>query len=220
MPQPSRTEPNQLTILHLVQPVEGGVPRVVTDLVRAHAAAGVRAVVACPSGGELAGLAEAAGARVHHWSAERAPGLRLPLEVLSAARIVRHSRPDLVHAHSAKAGLVARLAVRGRVPTVFQPHAWSFHAVTGRAARAALAWERYGTRWSTRTLCVSEGEREDGERAGIAARWAVIRNGVDLDRFAPGRGHPGGRAAGEAGAVGAVADEEQGGAGDACLLYT
>ncbi|WP_197370612.1 glycosyltransferase, partial [Streptomyces clavuligerus] len=191
MPQPSRTEPNQLTILHLVQPVEGGVPRVVTDLVRAHAAAGVRAVVACPSGGELAGLAEAAGARVHHWSAERAPGLRLPLEVLSAARIVRHSRPDLVHAHSAKAGLVARLAVRGRVPTVFQPHAWSFHAVTGRAARAALAWERYGTRWSTRTLCVSEGEREDGERAGIAARWAVIRNGVDLDRFAPGRGHPG-----------------------------
>ncbi|GLF94344.1 glycosyltransferase family 4 protein [Streptomyces yaizuensis] len=186
MPQPSRTEPSQLTILHLVQPVDGGVPRVVTDLVRAHTAAGVRAVVACPADGELAGLAGAAGAEVHHWSAARAPGARLPLEVLSAARIVRRSHPDLVHAHSAKAGLVARLAVRGRVPTVFQPHAWSFHAVTGRAARAALAWERYGTRWSTRTLCVSESERLDGERAGIAARWAVIRNGVDLTRFAPG----------------------------------
>ncbi|MER6913696.1 glycosyltransferase family 4 protein [Streptomyces sp. NPDC000594] len=185
MPQPSRPGPSPLTILHLVQPVEGGVPRVVTDLVRAHTAAGVTTVVACPPDGELAGLAASAGARVHHWSAERAPGPRLPLEVLAAARIVRRSRPDLVHAHSAKAGLVARLAVRGRVPTVFQPHAWSFHAVTGRAARAALAWERYGTRWSTRTLCVSEGERRDGEEAGIAARWAVIRNGVDLARFSP-----------------------------------
>ncbi|MFF8956572.1 glycosyltransferase family 4 protein [Streptomyces sp. NPDC014894] len=188
MPQESRTEPSRPTILHLVQPVEGGVARVVTDLVRAQTAEGVRTIVACPPGGELAARAEAAGARVHTWNAVRAPGPRLPLEVLAAARLIRRSGPHLVHAHSAKAGLVARLAVRGRVPTVFQPHAWSFEAVTGRAARQALRWERYGTRWSTRTLCVSESERRAGERAGIAARWAVIRNGVDLGHFAPAEG--------------------------------
>ncbi len=93
-----------------------------------------------------------------------------------------------MHAHSAKAGLAGRLAVRGRVPTVFQPHAWSFDAVQGREAALALTWERYAARWSTRTLCVSETERRAGEEAGIAAHWSVIRNGIDLRHFRPDEG--------------------------------
>ncbi|MFE7133986.1 glycosyltransferase family 4 protein [Streptomyces sp. NPDC057638] len=185
MPHRSRTSLSQLTVLHLVQPVAGGVAQVVTDLVRAQSAAGMRAVVACPPDGELAGAAGAAGAWIHPWRAGRAPGPALAGELLAAARILRAVRPQLVHAHSAKAGLVGRLTVRGRVPTVFQPHAWSFDAVTGRAHSRALLWERYGTRWATRTLCVSETERAAGERAGIAARWSVIRNGVDTDHFTP-----------------------------------
>ncbi|SCF72553.1 Glycosyl transferases group 1 [Streptomyces sp. Ncost-T6T-2b] len=35
-------------------------------------------------------------------------------------------------------------------------------------------------------LCVSESERRTGQEAGIAARWSVIHNGIDLDRFRPG----------------------------------
>lgn len=183
MLQRSWTETSQLTVFHLVQPVEGGVARVVTDLVRAQVAEGFRAVVACPPGGVLASDAAAAGATVHTWHAGRAPGPRLVTETLTAARLIRGSSPHVVHAHSAKAGLAGRLAVRGRLPTVFQPHAWSFDAVEGRTAELALSWERYGTRWSTRTLCVSETERLAGERAGIAARWTVIRNGIDLRHF-------------------------------------
>ncbi|WP_229868202.1 glycosyltransferase, partial [Streptomyces chryseus] len=87
-------------------------------------------------------------------------------------------------------------ALRGRVPTVFQPHAWSFEAVRGREAALALAWERYAARWTSRTLCVSETERETGEVAGITARWSVIRNGVDLGHFRPDEGA--GRAAARA----------------------
>ncbi|MEU5398641.1 glycosyltransferase [Streptomyces sp. NPDC005963] len=196
MPQRSRTEPSPPTILHLVQPVEGGVARVVTELVKAQTEEGLRAVVACPNGGELAARAAAVGAPVHPWQAVRAPGPRLVPEVLTAARLIRELAPDLVHAHSAKAGLVARLAVRGRVPTVFQPHAWSFDAVGPTAARLALTWERHGARWSTRTLCVSESERRAGEAAGIQARWAVIHNGIDLDHFGTDHGGDAQRRAG------------------------
>ncbi|WP_274567667.1 glycosyltransferase [Streptomyces spiramyceticus] len=186
--QRSWTENSQLTVFHLVQPVEGGVARVVTDLVRAQAGEGLRTVVACPPGGALAYEAAQAGARVHTWPAVRAPGPRLAREVMTAARLIREARPHVVHAHSAKAGLAGRLAVRGRVPTVFQPHAWSFDAVHGREAGMALKWERYGARWSTRTLCVSESERRAGEEAGIAAHWSVIRNGIDLRHFRPDEG--------------------------------
>ncbi|WP_037890461.1 glycosyltransferase [Streptomyces sp. NRRL S-87] len=176
------------TVLHLVQPVEGGVARVVTDLVRAQTREGLRAVVACPPGGTLADSAREAGADVLTWRATRGPGPTLATETAAAARLLARVRPDILHAHSAKAGLAGRLAARGRPRTVFQPHAWSFDAVSGTTAALALRWERIGARWADRVLCVSESERREGESAGIAGRWAVIRNGVDLDHFRPGDG--------------------------------
>ncbi|MFJ3926078.1 glycosyltransferase [Streptomyces sp. NPDC090022] len=179
-----------VTVFHLVQPVEGGVARVVVDLVRAQSAAGLRPVVGCPPGGQLAEAARAAGAEVLTWRASRAPGPGLAAETVAAARLVRRVRPDVLHAHSAKAGLAGRLAVRGAVPTVFQPHAWSFDAVGGTTAALALRWERFGARWADRVLCVSEAERSAGESEGITAHWSVIRNGVDLGHFRPGGPDP------------------------------
>lgn len=186
--QPLTAQPT--TVLHLVQPVEGGVARVVVDLVRAQSAAGLRTVVGCPRGGILADAARDAGAEVLAWRAGRSPGPALPAEVIGARRLVRRVRPDLLHAHSAKAGLAGRLAVRGSLPTVFQPHAWSFDAVGGATAALALRWERYGVRWADRVLCVSEAERRAGATEGITAHWSVIRNGVDLDHFRPGAPDP------------------------------
>ncbi|MGW0576007.1 glycosyltransferase, partial [Streptomyces sp. NPDC002920] len=152
-------------VLHLTQPVDGGVPRVVTDLARAQLAAGFQVTVACPDSA-LAGELRSLGAEVRRWEATRSPGPSLPGEVRRLARLLDEVRPALVHAHSAKAGLAGRLTVRGRIPTVFQPHAWSFEAVGGTTAALALRWERFGARWTARTVCVSEAERATGERAG------------------------------------------------------
>ncbi|GAA0616819.1 glycosyltransferase family 4 protein [Streptomyces crystallinus] len=172
-------------VLHLVQPVEGGVARVVADLVRDQLRGGMRVSVACPGVGRLGAEAALLGADTYPWEATRSPGPGLLGETARAARLIRRLRPDVVHAHSAKAGVAARLAVRGRVPTVFQPHAWSFEAVTGPLALASRAWERAAARWAARTVCVSEGERRTGERAGVRGRPVVIPNGVDLTRYRP-----------------------------------
>ncbi|MFF3937849.1 glycosyltransferase [Streptomyces phaeofaciens] len=182
-------EPVGLRVLHLTQPVDGGVARVVTDLARAQLAAGLRVTVACPDSA-LTGELRSLGADVRRWEATRSPGASLPGEVRRLARVVDEVRPALVHAHSAKAGLAGRLAVRGRIPTVFQPHAWSFEAVGGAVAALALNWERFGARWAARLVCVSEAERATGERAGIAGRWHVVPNGVDPERFRPGPAGP------------------------------
>lgn len=171
-------------VLHVTQPVDGGVAHVVTELVRAQRTAGFDVTVACPDSG-LARTLRQLGADVRHWPATRAPGWSLPGEVRRLARVTDEVRPELLHAHSAKAGLAARLAVRGRIPTVFQPHAWSFEAVGGLTAAAALAWERWAARWATRVVCVSEAERARGVRAGVRAHWRVIPNGVDPERFRP-----------------------------------
>ncbi|MEU7056147.1 glycosyltransferase [Streptomyces sp. NPDC046197] len=171
-------------ILHLTQPVDGGVARVVTDLVRAQLGDGLEVTVGCPDSALTAQLG-ALGAHVRHWAASRSPGPSLVGEVRRLARLIDEVRPDLVHAHSAKAGLAGRLAVRGRIPTVFQPHAWSFEAVGGVTAGLALKWERWGARWAARVLCVSEAERATGVRAGIAGRWTVVPNGIDPEHFRP-----------------------------------
>jgi glycosyltransferase involved in cell wall biosynthesis len=171
-------------ILHVTQPVDGGVASVVMNLTRAQLAAGLHVSVACPAS-RLADELRSLGADVHNWRATRSPGPTLVREVRRLVRVVAEARPDVVHAHSAKAGLAGRLAVRGRVPTVFQPHAWSFEAVEGGMAALALRWERWGARWTSRVVCVSEAERATGARAGIAAPWAVVPNGIDPGRFHP-----------------------------------
>ncbi|MEE1827230.1 glycosyltransferase [Streptomyces sp. BE20] len=174
-----------MTILHISQPVDGGVARVVVDLVRGQREAGHRVLVACPRGGRLAEEAGAVGALVLDWPARRSPGPAVAAEAWRLRRIVRAAAPDMVHLHSAKAGLAGRLAVRGAAPTVFQPHAWSFAAVDGALAAATLRWERYATRWAHRLLCVSVQERADGVAAGLHADWAVVPNGVDVRHYAP-----------------------------------
>lgn len=174
-----------LTILHASQPVEGGVARVVVDLVRGQRAAGHRVLVACPPGGRLGPEAAAAGAELLDWPAGRSPGPSTAGEALRLRRIVRAAAPDVLHLHSAKAGLAGRLAVHGTVPTVFQPHAWSFAAVEGRLAAAGVRWERFAARWAGALLCVSEQERADGVSAGVDAAWRVVPNGVDLVRHGP-----------------------------------
>ncbi|MFD5702862.1 glycosyltransferase [Streptomyces lasiicapitis] len=179
---PSNSSPAP-RVLHVSQPVDGGVARVVTDLVVAQRAAGMDVHLACPDGGILA--RSAAPVPVHSWAAARSPGPGLRSEVRDLARVVDAVRPTLVHAHSAKAGLAARVAVRGRVPTVFQPHAWSFEAVDGSVALLARTWERHAARWTARTLCVSEAERDTGRRAGIAGSCSVVPNGIDPERFVP-----------------------------------
>ncbi|MFE6399610.1 glycosyltransferase [Streptomyces alboflavus] len=182
MQLPSNSSPAP-RVLHVSQPVDGGVARVVTDLVRAQRAAGIDVHLACPDGGALA--RSAAPVPVHPWMAARSPGPGLRAEVRDLARVVDAVRPTLVHAHSAKAGLAARVAVRGRVPTVFQPHAWSFEAVDGSVALLARTWERHAARWTARTLCVSEAERDTGRRAGIAGPCSIVPNGIDPERFVP-----------------------------------
>ncbi|MFJ9039977.1 glycosyltransferase family 4 protein [Streptomyces sp. NPDC102406] len=173
-------------VLHVTQPVDGGVARVVADLVRGQLAAGMRVSVACPAAGNLPRLLDS-GCEVLEWQASRSPGKGLIREGRRLADVVARTRPDLVHAHSAKAGLITRLVVRGRVPTVFQPHAWSFEAVQGAAARMALHWERFGARWTSRLVCVSRAEQETGRGHGIDAPWRLVPNGVDLERFHPAR---------------------------------
>jgi len=178
-----RREPG--SVLHALQATPGGVPEVALNLVADQCRRGWRVALACPPELELGEPATEAGARYLPWPAERGVGRSLALETARFRAIHAQTQPELVHLHSSKAGLVGRAVIRGRRPTVFQPHAWSFEAVEGASRRLVVAWERFATRWADAIACVSEDERERGRRLGVRARWAVVPNGIDLTRYAP-----------------------------------
>lgn len=177
-----------MRILHVTQATEsGGLVNVVLNILRDQVDRGWDVHLACPGDGELLGAATAiTGVIVHPWPSVRSPFRNLIRESRDMHRIVRSIDPQIIHLHSSKAGLVVRLAVRGRIPTVLQPHAWSFEAVTGPTKWAALHWERFAIRWTTGTLCVSDGEARVGVVGRtLARRSTVVYNGIDLHMWAP-----------------------------------
>jgi glycosyltransferase involved in cell wall biosynthesis len=174
-----------LRVLHVVHTTELGLGtsvRIAAD----QAARGWEVALAC-SDDEAARAWAPHHPAVRHlaWNATRAPGAGLPREVAALGAILRTTKPDLVHLHSSKAGLAGRLLLRGRRPTLFQPHAWSFAAVSGPIRTATVAWERHAARWADAVVCVSGAERASGRAAGIRARYRVIPNGVDLGALPP-----------------------------------
>ena len=169
--------------MHVSQPGDGGVAAVVAQLARDQVERGLDVVVAAPPRAALKPAVLAAGARFSDWDAKRSPGPGSVLEARSLARLIAAEDPDLVHLHSSKAGLAGRLALRGRRPTLFQPHGWSFEALRGPMRHAAMAWERRATHWTDAVVCVSETERRRGLEARVNGHYVVVPNGVDLEAF-------------------------------------
>lgn len=170
-------------VLHVAQPVDGGVARYVVAAATDQIQRGWTVTVACPATGWLPQELDRLGIARVEWNARRAPGPTVPAETAALRRIVADVTPDLVHLHSAKAGLAGRLALRGSLPTLFQPHGWSWLAATGAIATASRVWERFATRWADAVVSVGAGEAAQGVDGGIKGRIEIVRNGVDLDRF-------------------------------------
>ncbi|KJK52331.1 glycosyl transferase [Lentzea aerocolonigenes] len=169
-----------MKVVHVTQPVEAGVAKVVLDLVNAQRAAGWDVHVICPPDGWLPDQLK----QIHPWRATRSPRTALG-ETWRLRKLLRELRPDVVHLHSSKAGLTGRLAIRGKTPTIFQPHLWSFRLSDGLLQKACTRWESFASRWTHQLVCVSDDELESGRRAGVTTPAEVVCNGVDTARLRP-----------------------------------
>jgi glycosyltransferase involved in cell wall biosynthesis len=141
--------------------------------------------VAAHGPGPLRDVARAAGVRFIELEHVRRPlsVWRDPLGLLELVRVVRRDRPHIVHANSAKAAALGRLAAwLTRVPIrIYTVHGWAFTA-HGGASSALYGWvERLLGPLTTATICVADSERRAGleARACAEATTVVIHNGVE-----------------------------------------
>ena len=102
--------------------------------------------------------------------------------------LMRRERPHIVHTHTAKAGLLGRLAARlAGVPVIVHTfHGHVLHGYYGPAKNRLLRWmERSLARCTDQLVTVSEEVKKDLVAYGVAApeKIAVIPLGFDLEPF-------------------------------------
>jgi glycosyltransferase involved in cell wall biosynthesis len=110
-------------------------------------------------------------------------------------RRLRTQRPDIVHTHSGKAGVLGRLAAkRAGVPVIVHTiHGPSFGAFQGRYANALFrAAERRAGRITTHFVVVADAMTEQYIAAGIGRpeQYTRIFSGFDLAPFTSARNDP------------------------------
>lgn len=106
------------------------------------------------------------------------------------ARVLRERRPDVVHTHSSKAGVLGRRAslTTGIGVRVHTPHtfAFLFGALFGGAKRALIrSIERALSKSTHRIVAVSRSEATTMERSGVvpAGVVRVVPNGINTSRI-------------------------------------
>jgi glycosyltransferase involved in cell wall biosynthesis len=173
-------------VLIAFEPPDGGVAEHVRQLATGLGRHGWEVDLAGPARSPLYGQLPAA----HRLPFVRGYGApRQDAAALRAlTRLVRGGGYDLVHAHSAKAGVLARVAARAAgVPAVYTPHCFPFVGDFGSARRRfATLTERALEPFSAGIVCVCDQERRDALRAGLRpGRLHVVRNACDAPDGAP-----------------------------------
>ena len=106
---------------------------------------------------------------------------------LALRHLLREYRPDIVHTHSSKAGVLGRLAAdKLGIPVVHTIHGSSFH----RNQRAVGRWltvqaERWAARRCQALISVCDAMTDQYVAAGVASRdlFTTVYSGMRVDRF-------------------------------------
>lgn len=177
-------------VCHVITRLELGGAQDNTLYTVSHLRAPFQASLMCGPGGILDDEAQRLGVPLRF-----VPSLQRPIRphrdlaaLLHLARLFREERPDIVHTHSSKAGILGRLAaLLAGVPCVVHTiHGYGFHDAQPWPLRLALiGMERLASRVTTRFIAVSRANLEQGIALGLFRRDRVslIRSGVRLKAF-------------------------------------
>ena len=171
---------------------------------RSLAEAGFDVHAVSSPGEELDRLGRECGITTHGVPMERQVSLRKDaISLWHLVRLMRRMRPQVVHAHTPKAGLLGMLAATiARVPTrLYTVHGLPLLTRVGLWRRVLEAAERTSTALSTRTYCVSPSLQREVVALKLCPAHKVSTlgagscSGIDLDRFQPSTGRTAARTA-------------------------
>ena len=110
------------------------------------------------------------------------------LALCALVRLMRREKPDIVHTHTSKAGILGRLAARiARVSHIIHtPHGHVFHGHFGvMLSRIFTLIEKFFANLTDRLITVSNGEMKDYIDFNVcpAKKLINIHSGVEINKF-------------------------------------
>jgi glycosyltransferase involved in cell wall biosynthesis len=102
--------------------------------------------------------------------------------------LIVKEKPDIVHTHSSKGGLLGRLAAKlcGVTPIVHTPHGHVFYGHFGPVASKVFLWiERIFSKFTDRLVALTHGEKDDYIAMSVCSpeKLLTIHSGVDIQQF-------------------------------------
>ena len=103
-------------------------------------------------------------------------------------KILRYERPDIVHTHTSKAGILGRWAAFfARVPIIIHtPHGHVFWGYFGRLKTSFyIILEKITAKITDKIIALTEQEKNDHLHLRISSedKFSVVHSGIKLDRF-------------------------------------
>lgn len=180
-------------IVHLqLLPLMSGVQKVSLDEFAHLDPARYERIAVCKCEGEFTEQLRKIGVRVHLVpELERAISPKRDVQAYLALRdFFRAERPDIVHTHSSKTGILGRLAAKaaGVTTIVHTVHGYAFPAESRAAIKAIFKFlERRAGRVTHRMIVLNDADAAIArDLLGVPdRRLAVLPNGVDVDTYSP-----------------------------------
>lgn len=118
---------------------------------------------------------------------QRNVSLRDLVYIFKVRKLIKQIKPDIVYAHSSKAGVIARIADIGlKNKIIYNPHGWAFNMRCTTYKRLFYAFiEKVCSHLCDKIVCVSDSEKLSALRWHICkdCKIRVIYNGIDIDEY-------------------------------------
>ena len=104
--------------------------------------------------------------------------------------LIKKCNPDIVYAHSSKAGAITRVADIGlKNHCIYNPHGWAFNMRCSAKKKAMYtAIEKIAAPFCDKIICISDAEKQSALDKKICRedKLQVIFNGVDIESYENG----------------------------------
>lgn len=179
---------NKIRILHVAQ-AAGGVDRYIRMLLKYLDKEKFENILVCSQDfheEDYRGLADS----FEQVEMTRAIGGNDLKAIREVRALIKKYNPNIVYAHSSKAGAIARVADIGlRNHCVYNPHGWAFNMRCSDKKRAMYtAIEKMAAPFCEKIICISDAEKQSALEKKICRedKLQVIFNGVDIEAYESG----------------------------------
>lgn len=179
----------KIKVLHVAEAGQGGVERYLETLLKFSNKQQVEDILVCSQNYDMNKFVNIASKVIQVNMTHRIDPKKGLFSIKRIRSLIKKYKPDIVYAHSSKAGALARIANIGlRSKCIYNPHGWAFNEVPknfkGKIKNNLYKIiEKIAAPFCSIIICISDFEKKTAIRNRIAKenKLKIVYSGIDLE---------------------------------------